>query len=174
MPTQHRRPTPRLAGKRDHRAMEVRRMNAMSLLDGGMSQSAVARELGVSRQAVNKWVGAKKSGGAKALRSKGKPGRTTALTALERKRVDAALLRGPIKNGYRNDLWTLRRIGTVIARVTGRRPPSTTRTWNILREMEWSCQRPARRARQQDANAVTEFREQTWVALKKTPININN
>lgn len=174
MPTKQRRPTPRLAGKRDHSAMEVRRKKAMSLLNGGMSQSAVARELGVSRQAVSKWVRTKKSGGAKALNSKGKLGRKTALTPAERKQVEAALLRGPIKNGYRNDLWTLRRIGAVIARVMGRRPLSTTRTWNVLREMGWSSQRPARRARQQDAKAVAEFCEQTWVALKKTPKNKNS
>lgn len=85
------------------------------------------------------------------------------------KKVQAALLKGPVKNGYRNDLWTLRRVAEVIARVTGRPRPSISRTWALMRSMGWSCQRPARRARQQDAEAVVEFRERTWTAAKKTP-----
>ena len=169
MPIKLRRPTPRLTGKRDHTAMEARRRQALELLEGGMSQSAVARQLDVSRQAVSMWVGMRHAGGKKALASKGKPGRKTALTAAERKKVESALLKGPVNNGYRNDLGTLRRISAVIAHVTGRKKPSTTRTWGLLREMGWSCQRPAKRARQQDAELVAEFRERTWTAVKKTP-----
>ena len=154
--------------------MERRRREALTLLAEGISQSEVSRRLGVSRQAVSKWVAAKRGGGAKALASKGKPGRKTAPTPAEMKRVEAALMKGPVKNGYRNDLWTLRRVAEVIARVTDRPRPSISRTWGLLRTMGWSCQRPARRARQQDANAVAELRERTWAAVKTTPgINRN-
>jgi transposase len=169
MPAKQRRSTPRLTGKRDHSAMEKRRLDALSLLADGISQSEVARRLGVSRQAVSTWVAAKRAGGVKALASTGKPGRKTAPTSGELKKVEAALLKGPVKNGYRNDLWTLRRVAEIIARVTGRPRPSISRTWGLLRRMGWSCQRPARRARQQDADAVAEFRERTWTAVKKTP-----
>ncbi len=167
MPAKQRRSTPRLTGKRDHALMEARRRQGLALLDAGASQSEVSRQLGVRRQAVSKWVAARRDGGAKAIASKGKPGRKTALTTSERTRVEAALLKGPVKNGYRNDLWTLRRVAAVIAKVTRRKVPSTTRTWVLLREMGWSCQRPAKRARQQDAEKVTEFRDQTWTAVKK-------
>jgi transposase len=85
------------------------------------------------------------------------------------KKVEAALLKGAVKNGYRNDLWTLRRSAEIFARVTGRPRPSISRTWGLLSAMGWSCQRPARRARQQDTEAVAEFRERTWTAIKKTP-----
>jgi transposase len=174
MPAKHRRPTLRLTGKRDHEAMEERRIAAMSLLADGISQSEVARRVGVSRQAVSKWMSAKRSGGTKALASKGKPGRKTAPTPAELKRVEAALVKGPVKNGYRNDLWTLRRVSEVIAHITGRDRPSISRTWSLLRAMNWSCQRPARRARQQDAEAVAEFRGRTWSAVKKTPEHSGN
>lgn len=168
MPATQRRPTPRLTGKRDHTAMEKRRLEALSLLVEGISQSEVARRLNVSRQAVSKWMAAKRTGGVKALASKGKPGRKTAPTPAEMKKVEAALVKGPVKNGYRNDLWTLRRVSEIIARVTGRPRPSISRTWGLLRMIGWSCQRPARRARQQDAEAVAEFRGQTWTSVKKT------
>lgn len=167
MPTKQRRPTPKLAIKRDHAAMEKRRLEAIALLADGVSQAEVSRRMGVSRQAVSKWMVTKRSGGTKALVSKGKPGRKTAPTPAEMKKVEMALVKGPVKNGYRNDLWTLRRVAEVFALVTGRRP-SISRTWGLLREMGWSCQRPARRARQQDAEAVAEFRERTWATVKKT------
>ena len=170
MPDKHRGPTPRLMDKRDHAAMEQRRRTALSLLVEGISQSEVARRVGVSRQAVSTWVTAKREGGVKALASKGKPGRKTAPTPAELKKVEAALLKGPVKNGYRNDLWTLRRVAEIIARVTGRPRPSISRTWGVLRTMGWSCQRPARRARQQDAEAVADFRERTWTTVKKKPV----
>ncbi len=171
MSAKQRRSTPRLTGKRDHEVMEKRRLEGMSLLADGISQSEVARRVGVSRQAVSKWMAAKQMGGMKALVSKGKPGRKTAPTPSEMKKVEAALVKGPVKNGYRNDLWTLRRVSEVIARITGRDRPSISRTWGLLRVMGWSCQRPARRARQQDTEAVAAFREQTWAAVKKTPEN---
>lgn len=167
MPTKQRRSTPRLTGKRDRKELEARRQRALILIKNGHSQSAVSRELGVTPQAVSTWVVAHRAGGKKALGSKGKPGRKTGMTAVDLKKVETALLKGPVKNGYRNDLWTLRRVATVLATVTGRPTPSTTRTWNVLREMGWSCQRPAKRARQQDPDAVAAFRNQTWTAVKK-------
>lgn len=169
MPTKQRRSTPQLTGKRDHAVMEKRRREALSLLADGITQSEVSRRLVVSRQAVSKWVAAKRVGGEKALASKGKPGRKTTPTPSELKKVESALLKGPVKNGYRNDLWTLRRVSEVLARVTGRPRPSISGTWGLLRKMGWSCQRPARRARQQDPEAVAEFRAKTWTAVKKTP-----
>ena len=171
MPIKHRRSTPSLTGKRDHGAMERRRLEALSLLSKGVSQADVARRTGVTRQAVSKWLATKQTGGTKALASKGKPGRQTAPTPAQMQQVEAALVKGPVKNGYRNDLWTLRRVSEVIARITGRSRPSISRTWGLLRDLNWSCQRPARRARQQDAEAVAEFRERTWATVKKKPEN---
>ncbi len=169
MVNKQRRVTPRLTGKRDHTAMEARREQALELLDAGTTQSEVSRQLGVSRQAVSKWVAMRREAGEDGIKSKGKPGRKTALTEAERTAVEVVLVGGPVKSGYRNDLWTLRRIATVIGKVTGRPAPSTTRTWVLLREMGWSCQRPAKRARQQNADAVAEFRTRIWTMVKKKP-----
>lgn len=137
--------------------------------DAGRPASWLAKSLGPQVPRCWSTQLGKRDGGVKALASKGKPGRKTAPTPAEMKKVEMALVKGPVKNGYRNDLWTLRRVAEIIARVTGRPRPSISRTWGLLRTMGWSCQRPARRARQQDADAVAEFRERTWTAVKKTP-----
>jgi len=161
-------PNPKLQAPRDREAMERRRLEALSLLREGVSQAEIARRLGVVRQAVSQWVAAHRAGGARSLSSKGKPGPKTAPDDRERKRIEAELLKGPKANGYRNELWTLHRVSEVIGRVTGT-TPSITRTWTLMREMGWSCQRPARRARQQNGEQVSTFVNKEWVLVKKTP-----
>jgi transposase len=169
MPTTPRRKSPVLTAKRDRSEMAERRRRALELIDAGETQQDVAKKVGASQQAVSKWVKAHRAGGEDALESKGKPGPKTGLTDEQRQQVEAALIAGPKSHGYRNELWTLARMAAVIAKVTGREAPSTTSTWNLMQEMKWSSQRPARRAREQKADAVKEFRERTWVAVKKTP-----
>jgi transposase len=161
-------PNVKLQVPRDRAALEHRRREALELIDSGISQAEAARRLGVVRQAVSQWVAARRAGGTKSVASKGKPGPKTAPNEATRKRIEAAMIKGPKANGYRNDLWTLRRVAEVIERITGTKP-STTRTWNLMREMGWSCQRPARRARQQNAEQVRGFVDQVWAAVKKTP-----
>lgn len=162
-----RRVTPTLMGKRDRAQAEARRRRALRLISQGKNQSEVADIVGVTRQAVSKWVRSHRSGGAQALASKGKPGRKTAPSAVQRRRILVALRKGAVANGYQNELWNLRRISLVVSAITGRPPVSLVQTWRLLRELGWSCQRPERRARQQDPKAVKEFRAKTWEELKK-------
>lgn len=161
-------PNAKLQAPRDRTAMEERRREALRLIASGMRQAEVARRLDVVPQAISQWVAAHRAGGVKSLASKGKPGPKTAPDAKARKRIEAALVKGPKANGYRNDLWTLRRVAEVVERITGTKP-GTTRTWTLLREMGWSCQRPARRARERNDKQVQDFVDHVWTAVKKTP-----
>ena len=43
--------------------------------------------------------------------------------------------------------------------------PSTV--WHILRAMGWSCQKPERRARERDEQAIATWRQQDWPRIKK-------
>ena len=49
--------------KRDFKALERRRLRALRLLDKGLSQSAVARRLGVAQQSVSRWAQQAAQGG---------------------------------------------------------------------------------------------------------------
>lgn len=159
-------PNYKLQTPRDRVAMEKRRMEGVELLKQGMKQSEVARRLGVVRQAVSQWAAALRQGGKAAVKSKGKPGPKTTPDIKIRNELERLLLKGPKANGYKNELWTLKRISEVLCQITGVKL-SIARTWTLIREMGWSCQRPARRARQRKEEQVQEFITKTWENVKK-------
>jgi transposase len=70
MPTVPRRP----AAQRQRQRLEARRLRATKLFAAGVRQAEVARQLGVSAQAVSVWHRRFEAGGAQALRSKGPSG----------------------------------------------------------------------------------------------------
>src|SRR5262245_63790834 len=82
--------------------------------------------------------------------------------------LDGALRRGAPAHGFKTDLWTLPRVAAVIERRTGvRYHPG--HVWYLLRRLNWSLQRPARRARERDETAIRQWVRQRWPAVKKRP-----
>jgi transposase len=145
---------------------EQRRLRAMTLLDQGRSQSQVARMLDVTHAAVSQWVKSHRRGGDEALRAKPRPGAPPKLTARQLARLEKHLLRGPTRYGYTTELWTLRRVGEVIEKhfdVTY--DPSGV--WHVLNRMGWSCQKPEKRARERDEDAIVTWRKRDWPRIKK-------
>ena len=146
---------------------ERRRRRAMALLDQGQSQAQVARQLGVTSAAVCQWVKARRSGGDEALRAKPHPGRLPYLNAKQLARLEKQLSRGPTRCGYRTALWTLRRVAEVIEKHFDiHYDPSGV--WHVLRRMGWSCQKPERRARERDEDAIVTWRKTDWPRIKKS------
>jgi transposase len=99
------------AAQRQRDRLEVRRLRAADLFAAGVRQAQVARQLGVSAQAVNVWHRRFKAGGPEALRSKGPRGPAP--------RLSDAQLAGATANGFVGELWTLDRVALVIERLTG-------------------------------------------------------
>src|SRR6266403_2482031 len=98
------------------------------------------------------------------------------LAAMEARRLDAAQLagveralrNGPRAHGFSTDLWTLPRVADVIERLTRvRHHPG--HVWRLLRRLGWSLQRPTRRARERDEQAIRTWKTRRWLQLKKTP-----
>ena len=148
--------------------LERRRRQAMVLLDQGMKPVAVARATGVSRASVTRWRQAYAAGGQEALESKPHPGGTSRLTVAQRKHLIRMLLQGPRKHGYGTELWTLARVAELIAVTFGvEYHPSAV--WHILRAMGWSCQKPERRARERNEQAIATWRQVEWPRIKKRP-----
>ena len=82
--------------------------------------------------------------------------------------VERALRAGPRAAGFSTDLWTLPRVAEVIERLTQvRHHPG--HVWRLLRGLNWSLQRPARRARERDEGAIEQWKTRRWAQLKNTP-----
>jgi transposase len=157
------RPMPR----RDFQALEDRRKRAARLFARGLSQSAVSRELKVSRMSVSRWHRQWQQSGSNGLKAAGRAGRKPLLSRGDLQRVRSALTKGPCAHGYSTDLWTLARVTGVIETITAvRYHPG--HVWKILGAMNWTLQKPERQARERNAEQVAYWTSVRWPELKKT------
>ena len=109
------------------------------------------------------------AGGRAALRTAGRAGRQPKLTEAQLARVEKALAKGAEANGYPTDVWTLPRVAEVIERVTGV-AYHPGHVWYILRDqLDWTWQRPARRAIERNDEAIEQWVKKRWPQLKKGP-----
>lgn len=154
--------------KRDFGALERRRLKALRLLEKGLSEAEVARQVGVHRQSVNRWGQQAASGGRDSLKHPGRAGRKPLLTGEQLVALEQALLRGPEAFGYETNLWTSARVADLIESEFGvTYHPS--HVWKLLGQRGWSCQRPTGRAVERDEAAIRTWKRVTWPALKKKP-----
>jgi len=120
--------------RRDFQALERRRMLAVRLLEKGLSQSEVARQVGAHRQSVSQWVAALSEKGRGGLKRAGRAGRKPRLSAQDINKVERGLKRGPENLGYESSLWTANRVAHLIEQECGvRYHPG--HVWRILRHL---------------------------------------
>ncbi len=146
--------------------LEARRRRAVALLDQGLGVREVARQIGCSPSSVSRWQIEVRARGPDALQPKPTPGRPPRITPRQRAKVLQSLLKGAKAHGFSTDLWTLPRVAEVIARTCGVRY-HPAHVWKILRGEGWSCQKPARRARERDEAAIQRWRTDRWPPIKK-------
>ena len=154
--------------RRDFQGLARRRQQAARLFAAGkLILASIARELKVSRQSVTRWYREWQHGGASALRGAGRAGRKPKLQPSHLRQVDQALRQGALAHGFDTDLWTLPRVAQVVERLTGvHYHPG--HIGKVLGAMDWSLQRPAKRARERDQKKVKLGLEQQWPTVKKT------
>jgi transposase len=156
--------------KRDFPKMEKRRLAAVKLYEKGTSQSDIARNLGVCKQAVSQWIAKYKSGGIEAVKWNKKIGQSKRLTPEQLLSIKKAILEGPLAHGWHTDLWTTARVAVLIENMTGvKYHPG--HVWRILTEdLNLSPQRPIRKALERDEEKIKHWRKYKWPALKKKPL----
>jgi len=101
-----------------------------------------------------------------ALKARVHPGRPSRLRPHQKEALRQILLRGPKAAGFSTDLWTLKRVAEVIGREFGLQY-HPGHVWYILRDMGLSCQKPERRARERDEEAIRRWRKEEWPRIKK-------
>jgi transposase len=102
------------------------------------------------------------------LEAVGRAGRKPLLDETQRERLTARLLEGPERLGYETPLWTCLRVAHLIEQEFGVIYHSG-HVWKILRQLNWSPQRPAGRALERDEEAIAHWKRKTWPAIKKKP-----
>src|SRR3954449_7782739 len=147
---------------------EERRLRAWVLKAKGWSQQAIAEALGVTAGAVSQWMRRGREGGVEALKSRPRPGAEPKLTAEQRAQIPLLLARGAEAFCFRGDVWTAKRVTTVIRREFGVRY-HPNHVGNLLRAAGWSIQKPIQRASQRDEAAIEAWRTERWPALKRGP-----
>ena len=94
-------------------------MRAIGLWQGGETQAAVARRVGVVPQTVSRWISEYRRHGKVGLKKAGRAGRKPQLTEGDRRRLHRLLLKGPEQLGYETPLWTCPRVAHLIEREFG-------------------------------------------------------
>jgi len=147
-------------------------MRAWELYCAGWKQTRIAEALGVSEGAVSQWLTRAIRDGVPSLRRRIAPGPTPRLTDAQRAQLPALLEQGAEAHGFRGEVWTTRRVATVIARAFGVRyhPAHVSR---LLRAIGWTVQKPIRRASQRDEAAIAAWQAERWPALKKAPTRMD-
>ena len=154
--------------KRDFKALEKRRFEAMRLLDQGHNQSETARRLKVARQSVSEWRRQYREQGAAGLRKAGRAGRKPLLDAAQRERLTSLLLEGPEAHGFPTPLWSCPRVARLIGDEFGV-DYHEGHVWKILRALDWSPQRPVGKARERNEERIRTWKRKSWTRIKKKP-----
>ncbi len=148
--------------------LERRRRRAIQILLQGAPVTEVARRIGCSHSSVILWRRMLRRRGAVGLKAKPAPGRPARLGARQLRRLPTLLRKGALAWGYTTDLWTTSRIAEVIRRTFGVRF-HRAHVGRLLARLDWSCQKPERRAIERDEAAVAPWKRYRWIAIKKKP-----
>jgi transposase len=146
--------------------IEWRRLRAWFLFLQGWSMVHIAQALGVTCGAVSQWIKRAREHGVLALRrgkAKGGPAR---LTPQQRAQIPDLLNRGPEAWGFRGAVWTRERIALVLEREFNVHY-HVTHISRLMKQLDWSLQKPERRSTQRDEEAILQWREKRWPDLKK-------
>jgi transposase len=136
--------------------LERRRCRAVQAIDRGESPEVVARTYGVHRTSVYRWLAlARRPDGLAARPHRGPEPR---LSPEQHRHLETLLLQGAKAHGWSNQLWTCARIRVLIQRHFGVSFHHDHVGRLLRRRLNWTPQKPQRRARERDEAAIEFFR----------------
>jgi transposase len=81
-------------------------------------------------------------------------------------RLIKLLLQGPLARGYRTNLWTTARIALLIGEEFGVQY-HPNHIGRLMHRLQWSHQKPERRAIERDDPKIEHWKRQQWPRIKK-------
>jgi len=145
---------------------ERRRIHALKLKRNGWKQKDIAFALDVSKGAVSQWLKIAGEEGRKSLRAHPHTGRIPKLTFTEKQFIPDLLSHGAEAYGFRGEVWTCPRIRKVIEWEFGV-SYHKSHVARLLKDLRWTPQMPVERATQRDELAITRWRSEVWVEMKR-------
>jgi transposase len=130
----------------------------------GWYQRDIAEALGVSEEAVCRWLARADDDGPEALRARPAPGPSPRLTPEQARSIPEFLWHGPEAYGFRGQVWTCARIAKVIEWEFGVRYHKD-HVGRLLKGLRWTPQQPIKRAIQRDEAAIDRWRDEVWPDL---------
>jgi transposase len=143
--------------------LERRRRQAVQAVKDGESQTTVARVLGVSRSTIFRWLKSDQS--TDGLAAKPHPGPACRLSPEQHRELAALLLQGAKAHGWSTNLWTTARVAVLIERHFGIRYHHDHVGRMLHERLNWTPQKPQRRARERDEAAIENWRKVRFPAL---------
>jgi transposase len=150
---------------------EQRRLAAaQDLLEGEMSQVEIAEKHGVTPSAISKWKSTLEEEGIEGLKStndEGNQGPDSELDQQDREQLVELLEEGAQAQGWETDLWTSKRVSTLIEREFGIEftPRHCSR---ILRELGYRPAKPREGAAEKDPEEKRRWLNEEAEQLKKS------
>ena len=146
--------------------LEYRRRLAVERIHDGYSTREVAEFLGVDPGSVRRWLAAFRRHGGDALAARPVSGRPPKLTGTQEKIVRRWLAENPTEHGFATELWTAGRLAQLIEQEWGTHfHPDSLGRW--LRQRGFTPQKPRRKARERDDEAIARWLETDWPRIKK-------
>jgi transposase len=139
--------------------LERRRRRAVELMQRGESPTVIARILGVCRTSLYRWLGLAEQS-PESLSAMPHPGPKPRLSDEQLGELEALLLQGAKAHGWHNDVWSADRVAEVIRRHFGVAYHVEHVRKIIRRRLNWSSQKPQRKAKQRDDEAIAHWRGQ--------------
>lgn len=147
---------------------EVLRRRCAAMSQQGYSQTAIAKALGLTQGWVSQTLKKFRAQGEAALAWRKPVGPKNRLNALQLAQLVDELNKGAPAHGFEGEIWTRQRVKAVIVKLFGvSYDPS--QVGRLLKKVGWSRQKPQPKARQQDPQAVQQWRQDRLPALKKKP-----
>jgi transposase len=147
--------------------LEARRQRAMQMLADELSLNEIARRIGCNASSVMRWRDRWDVLGEEGLKVRSSSGRPPKMNGQQKGELLQLLLQGPMAFGWRTEVWTTRRIAALIHRKFSI-DYHFTQVARILHALDWSPQKPERRALERNEAAIQKWKATDWKRIKKT------
>lgn len=146
--------------------LESRRRKCFELLESGKTATEVAEILGVARTSIQRWKAMVREGGKRALKAIPQYVPECRMSPEQQKELGKIITAGAQVAGYPTDLWTTARITDVIWK-RFKIQYNHDHVGRMLHGLGFTCQKPAKQAKEHDDKAERVWRKREWPRIKK-------